>query len=189
MLWKSNVLQSMYPENLRTQVPVSPYKSYLLLLQNTLPYSFVTLFHCKTRRLSCMNSKLFFWLMSLRCMNSVLQTSMSYRVGCPCTAAKGCTASAVLHTSVSLEPRKGTWRAEPSRALIHSFKARRLLLISAPSKRVCLQPVQAGTHLWAQARQSSWIYASAQTLAYDGHTLQDKPLLMMYIWFSTNPCL
>ncbi len=42
--------------------------------------------------------------------------------------------------SVSLEPRKGTWCAEASSARMHSFSARRLLLICAPSILVCLQP-------------------------------------------------
>jgi len=42
-------------------------------------------------------------------------------------------------TSVSLEPRKGTWRATLSSARMHSLSASRLLLISAPSSRVCLR--------------------------------------------------
>lgn len=42
------------------------------------------------------------------------------------------------HTSVSLEPLNGTWRAMLSRARMHSFNANKLLLISAPSIRVCL---------------------------------------------------
>ena len=41
--------------------------------------------------------------------------------------------------SVSLEPRKGTCCAEASSARMHSFSASRLLLISAPSSRVCLR--------------------------------------------------
>jgi hypothetical protein len=42
-------------------------------------------------------------------------------------------------TSVSLEPRKGTCCAEASSARMHSFSASRLLLICAPSSRVCLR--------------------------------------------------
>lgn len=39
-------------------------------------------------------------------------------------------------TAVSLLPLNGTWRASLSRALMHSLSASRLLLISAPSRRV-----------------------------------------------------
>jgi hypothetical protein len=42
-----------------------------------------------------------------------------------------------LSTAVSLEPRKGTWRASESSALMHSLSASSDLLISAPSMRVC----------------------------------------------------
>lgn len=38
-----------------------------------------------------------------------------------------------LRTSVSLLPLKGMWPWSLSRALMHSFKASKLLLISAPS--------------------------------------------------------
>ncbi len=41
-------------------------------------------------------------------------------------------------TSVSLDPRKGTCLATLSSARMHSFRASRLLLISAPSSLVCL---------------------------------------------------
>lgn len=41
-------------------------------------------------------------------------------------------------TSVSLEPRKGMCPCPLSKARMHSFRASRLLLISAPSRRVCL---------------------------------------------------
>ena len=41
------------------------------------------------------------------------------------------------HTSVSLEPLKGTCLPPLSSARMHSFSASRLLLISAPSRRVC----------------------------------------------------
>lgn len=41
-------------------------------------------------------------------------------------------------TSVSLEPRKGMWPWLLSSARMHSLSASRLLLISAPSSRVCL---------------------------------------------------
>ena len=41
-------------------------------------------------------------------------------------------------TSVSFDPLKGTCLATLSRARMHSFRASRLLLISAPSRRVCL---------------------------------------------------
>jgi hypothetical protein len=40
-------------------------------------------------------------------------------------------------TIVSLLPRKGVWFLFWSNARMHSFRARRLLLISAPSIRVC----------------------------------------------------
>jgi hypothetical protein len=43
-----------------------------------------------------------------------------------------------FRTKVSLLPLKGVWFLLRSKARIHSFKARRDLLISAPSKRVCL---------------------------------------------------
>ena len=39
-------------------------------------------------------------------------------------------------TSVSFEPRNGTWPVPRSSARMHSFNAKRLLLISAPSMRV-----------------------------------------------------
>mmetsp|Transcript_2395 Transcript_2395/g.7444 ORF Transcript_2395/g.7444 Transcript_2395/m.7444 type:complete len:239 (+) Transcript_2395:651-1367(+) len=41
-------------------------------------------------------------------------------------------------TDVSLDPRNGTCPASISKARMHSFSASRLLLISAPSRRVCL---------------------------------------------------
>ena len=43
-----------------------------------------------------------------------------------------------FRTRVSFEPLKGLWRLDWSRALMHSFRARRDLLISAPSILVCL---------------------------------------------------
>ena len=43
-----------------------------------------------------------------------------------------------LKTMVSLLPLKGVWFLFWSKALIHSFKANKLLLISAPSILVCL---------------------------------------------------
>lgn len=43
-----------------------------------------------------------------------------------------------LSTNVNLLPLKGVWFLFKSNALIHSFKANRDLLISAPSNRVCL---------------------------------------------------
>lgn len=42
------------------------------------------------------------------------------------------------NTIVSLEALKGTWELFMSMALTHSLSARRLLLISAPSIRLCL---------------------------------------------------
>ena len=43
-----------------------------------------------------------------------------------------------LRTSVNLLPLKGMWPWSLSKALIHSFNASKLLLISAPSNLVCL---------------------------------------------------
>lgn len=47
-----------------------------------------------------------------------------------------------LRTSVSFDVLNGTWTSEfvflTSSALIHSFKANKLLFISAPSARLCL---------------------------------------------------
>ena len=43
-----------------------------------------------------------------------------------------------LKTIVSFEVLKGTWLDLASRALMHSFKAKRLLLISAPSSLLYL---------------------------------------------------
>mmetsp|Transcript_8531 Transcript_8531/g.17065 ORF Transcript_8531/g.17065 Transcript_8531/m.17065 type:complete len:333 (-) Transcript_8531:769-1767(-) len=43
-----------------------------------------------------------------------------------------------LSTEVNFDPLKGTWPASISSARMHSFSASKLLLISAPSIRVCL---------------------------------------------------
>jgi hypothetical protein len=68
-----------------------------------------------------------------------------FALACPCQPRRF---SEVFHlhmlqacgyvTSVSFEPRKGTCCAEASSARMHSFSASRLLLICAPSMRVCL---------------------------------------------------
>ena len=73
--------------------------------------------------------------------------------------------------SVSLEPRKGTWRATLSSARMHSFSASRLLLISAPSSRVCLRAHHAHDPdrlARAASRAVRHAYAQVLSLALSG---------------------
>ena len=60
--------------------------------------------------------------------------------------------TAKSHTSVSLEPLKGTCLPPLSSARMHSFSASRLLLIGAPSRRVCRSLSYVSTARGGQSR-------------------------------------
>lgn len=69
-----------------------------------------------------------------------------------------------LSTYVSLEPLKGVCFLSRSRALIHSLRARRDLLISAPSSLVCLLDSTVSAPLSEPAKSMKDIFANIFSL-------------------------